>query len=341
MFPWRSRSAVHLLLVIDVCLGDVLRLCAFNVQVFGRSKMSKPGVAEVLAKVVRRCDVMLIQEIRDSSSEAIQELLSAVNAEGDDFEMFLSPRLGRSTSKEQYGFFFRKSEVVLTPKYLVEGKLGAAFARPPYIVEVLPRHAASWRSWPVGLIPLHATPKKVFEELSSLEGVYSEYAKKSFLGRAAALVLGDLNAGCGYLSSKKKEELSMPHFQWYIDDDADTTTGKSVCPYDRFLAAGPAQSMILKGSASVFRFDAEYGLDASSALDVSDHYPIEILLQWPNADLELALPVALLLGGSIFLLGLLAGYCKAMCKSWRSSAATRQSRPVRSQALTGIALRQF
>jgi hypothetical protein len=44
--------------------GDTIKVASFNIQVFGTSKLGKPEVMDVLAKVVRRFDVVAIQEVR-------------------------------------------------------------------------------------------------------------------------------------------------------------------------------------------------------------------------------------------------------------------------------------
>ena len=76
-----------------------LKICAFNIQIFGRTKFGKPAVVNTLSKViefgvqltfnlnftanpiqiVRQCDVVLIQEIRDSSETIIYKFLDVVN----------------------------------------------------------------------------------------------------------------------------------------------------------------------------------------------------------------------------------------------------------------------
>jgi len=39
---------------------------SFNIQIFGKTKASKPKVMEVIAKIIRTYDIFVIQEVRDS-----------------------------------------------------------------------------------------------------------------------------------------------------------------------------------------------------------------------------------------------------------------------------------
>lgn len=71
-------------------------------------------------------------------------------------------------------------------------------------------------------------------------------------------------------------------FTWLLDDDVDTNVATSSCAYDRFVIGGDDMHMAYEAdSATVFYFDEEYGLDHEQTKDVSDHYPIELLLR-PN-----------------------------------------------------------
>ena len=85
---------------------------AFNIQIFGKSKMSKPEVAQTLVAILRRYDLVLIQEIRDQSGDAILQLLKALNTvQEEPYLLILSERLGRTSSKEQYGFLYKPNKL--------------------------------------------------------------------------------------------------------------------------------------------------------------------------------------------------------------------------------------
>jgi len=73
--------------------------------------MQQEDVVDVLVKILIRYDLVLIQEIRDSEEKWTQELLNVLNSKchaDDKYDMIISDRLGRTASKEQYGFFYRK-----------------------------------------------------------------------------------------------------------------------------------------------------------------------------------------------------------------------------------------
>lgn len=86
--------------------NETLRIGAFNIQVFGVTKASKPEVMDVLADIIRTYDVIAIQEIRDASQTALSALVDLVNTDGSQYDYVVSERLGRTTSMEQYAYIF-------------------------------------------------------------------------------------------------------------------------------------------------------------------------------------------------------------------------------------------
>jgi len=81
----RSKHALDLLQAHERQYIDdegTLRLGAFNIQVFGTTKASKPDVMDVLGKIIRNYDVVAIQEIRDKSQTALPALVDTVNSDG-------------------------------------------------------------------------------------------------------------------------------------------------------------------------------------------------------------------------------------------------------------------
>jgi len=59
--------------------NETLRIGAFNIQVFGVTKASKPEVMDILADIIRTYDIIAIQEIRDASQIALSSLVDLVN----------------------------------------------------------------------------------------------------------------------------------------------------------------------------------------------------------------------------------------------------------------------
>jgi hypothetical protein len=82
---------------------------------FGPSKAGNPEVIAIIAEIIRRFDIVAVQEIRDSTGEAVVTLRTAVNATGARYEYVIGPREGRTSSKEQYAFFYNTSTIAVLP----------------------------------------------------------------------------------------------------------------------------------------------------------------------------------------------------------------------------------
>jgi len=84
------------------------------------------------------------------------------------------------------------------------------------------------------LVGLHTQPTNATVEINHLVEVYEDAV--SHFGVTSALILGDLNAGCSYLSRTRYNKLRLvtdARFTWLINSTVDTTTSASHCPYDR------------------------------------------------------------------------------------------------------------
>nr|XP_054751436.1 deoxyribonuclease-1-like [Lytechinus pictus]XP_054751437.1 deoxyribonuclease-1-like [Lytechinus pictus] len=267
------HSALTVVTVIAVICNvvDSVTICAFNIQVLGKTKMGKPDVVEVLTKIIKRYDMVLIQEIRDADQVAIYQLLDEVNsASGNQYAMALGPRVGRTSSKEQYAYFYKHSEFQVKGSFTYE-EPNDEFEREPYVVNFKSLKSLSVSDFTV--IGLHAKPDDAVNEIDSLPAVYEEAAKK--YGTDASIIMGDLNADCSYVGQNDWDDISLwtdNRFDWLIADNADTTVSSTNCAYDRIVLAGIDEGD--RSSGFVFNFQSYYRLTQEEAKDVSDHYPV-------------------------------------------------------------------
>ncbi|ELU01904.1 hypothetical protein CAPTEDRAFT_100138 [Capitella teleta] len=257
-----------------------LRISAFNIQVFGVSKMEKPHVVEILEQILVQYDITLIQEIRDASETAIYELLDVVNAAtSDPYDIVLSERLGRTTSKEQYAYFYRPSKFSYVKEYQwPEDREGNDwFERPPFTVHF---QANGFSLGDFAYSGIHVKPDDAVAEIDHLVDVFDGVADIWGSSNPSGWIIGgDLNAGCTYVRPGDWENIRLrteSRFTWIIDDDVDTTVSPTQCAYDRFVLTGHVANSFIGGTAKAFNFRDEYGLDDDWTKEVSDHWPVEM-----------------------------------------------------------------
>ena len=313
-----SSFALSLVMCVACAAGSgepSLLIGAFNVQVFGDSKSSKPAVMQRLVRIIRRYDIILVQEVRDKDGSAAAKLLSDINdgaessgVRGEAFKLLLGERLGRSNSKEQYAWFYRDARVrpinasvdaVPDPRDVWEREpmlvywdtrpqssltLTSSFSEDPASVD--PTHIFA-------TLGIHVDPDDAVREIDELVGPVDKALADGLAG-LGVLVLGDLNADCSYLTktewkciredtcSTTQMRLWDPNkYVWLLNDTVDTTTSNSDCAYDRFVYAPPAPcanemcSDRISG-VGVYNFQREFSLSQEDAKEVSDHFPIEL-----------------------------------------------------------------
>uniref|UniRef100_A0A672G4P0 Deoxyribonuclease n=1 Tax=Salarias fasciatus TaxID=181472 RepID=A0A672G4P0_SALFA len=270
-------------------VASSLKICAFNVQSFGESKANNRKVMGILLKILSRCDLCLIQEVRDSKGEVIQALVKDLNRyqQSNSYSYVESERLGRTTYKEQYVYIYRNNKLKVKDQYQYP-KVGGegtnetdVFSRGPFIVRF---HSSTTLVKDLILIGQHTSPKRAMKEMDELYTVFKWIYKN--WKTENVMILGDLNAGCSYVTTKGWRAVRLrsdPRFRWLIGDEQDTTVRESThCAYDRIIVHGrEIMAGIEPGSAQPFNFKKDLRLTEAEALEVSDHFPVEVDMR-PN-----------------------------------------------------------
>ncbi|NXU48820.1 DNSL2 protein, partial [Turnix velox] len=273
-----TALALSLLTTALLCpVTAMLHIGAFNIQAFGDTKMSSEGVASIIVSILRRYDVVLVQEVRDSDLSAVTQLMDQLNsASTSSYDYEISEPLGRENYKEMYLFIYRTGIVSVVDTYQYEDPQDI-FSREPFILRVSAPHTK------VGefvLVPLHSAPHDAVAEIDALYDVYLAILNK--WGTDNIMFLGDFNADCAYVQPSDWSSIrlrSSDVFKWLIPDGTDTTVGKSDCAYDRIVVCGSKlKKSIVPNSAAVYDFQHASRLDQEEALAISDHYPVEVKL---------------------------------------------------------------
>uniref|UniRef100_F6V9S2 Deoxyribonuclease 1L3 n=3 Tax=Equus TaxID=9789 RepID=F6V9S2_HORSE len=281
--------ACLLLLLLSVHSALGLRICSFNVRSFGESKKENRNTMDVIVKVIKRCDIILLMEIKDSNNMICPTLMEKLNGNsrrGITYNYVISSRLGRNTYKEQYAFLYKEKLVSVKKRYLYHDyQAGDAdvFSREPFVI---------WFQSPYTavkdfvIVPLHTTPDTSVKEIDELADVYVDVKRR---WKAENFIfMGDFNAGCSYVPKKAWKNIRLRTdlgFVWLIGDEEDTTVKSSTkCAYDRIVLRGrEIVSSVVPKSNSVFNFQKSYALTEEEALGVSDHFPVEFKLQSSRA----------------------------------------------------------
>lgn len=253
---------------VPVDPGDTVRIATFNIQVFGTSKEQESNVMDALATIVRKYDVVAIQEIRCSDQELIPRFVERINADGGHYRHILGPRLGRTTSKEQYAFLYNAAKIEL-----IEGSVETVpdpadrLHREPLIARFRVRGPPADEAFTFTLINIHTDPDEVKTELDALADVFQQ-VRERHPQEDDFILLGDLNA-----SAKKLRKLGrLPGMKSVLQSHQKTNT-RLTKSYDNILFDRRATVEYL-GGAGVLNLMDEFGLTEREALRISDHMPV-------------------------------------------------------------------
>ena len=270
MNPTLKKLSIVLLVFAAICStclqAETIKIASFNIQIFGKTKASKPHVMSELASIVRKYDIVAIQEIKDVNGKVPPLFKKEINSDGSSYDYVISERGGNqpddSRSQEQYAYFYNTDKISLIQDLgLYDDSGDDDFQREPYVA----RFQAVNGDFSFVLITVHTKPEEAISEIKSLHHVFV-WAKSIVPQEDDFIALGDFNAGCKYANSTDFTNTAIANnYKWIIPDGADTNfSPNTACAYDRIV--------ITKGT------DIEYmdnwGIGSVSSKKVSDHFPV-------------------------------------------------------------------
>ncbi len=247
--------------------GETIKIATFNIQVFGQSKLSKPRVMELLARIVRQFDVVAIQEIRSRDQDVMPRFVELINAAGRNYDFVIGPRIGDTSSKEQYAYVFDRQtiEVDRTFLYTVNDP-DNLLHREPLVSWFRTRGPNPEDAFTFTLVNIHTDPDIVATELSVMDDVF-RVVRDYGQGEDDVIVLGDFNADDQHLG----ELGQIPGISWAI---AGVPTNVSrTRQYDN-IVFHQISTTEFTGRGGVFDFLRKYDLTTEQAEEVSDHFPV-------------------------------------------------------------------
>jgi endonuclease/exonuclease/phosphatase family metal-dependent hydrolase len=245
--------------------SERIRICTFNIQVFGVSKMSKPRVPGMLADIVSRFDLIAVQEVRSARPEPVERFMTLLP---ERYGYVLGPREGRSSSREQFWIIYD------TEKLTVLG------------VETWPDPQDCFERNPLGvyfqtkgkfdfiLVDVHVRPDSAAEEIAAMPELAAGF--RNLWQEEDLLLVGDFNADGSYYDETALSTV-FPGDEYLIvtGNDLDTTVAAGDNSYDRIIISSSA----LEDYAfrlGVLRFEEHFDFDALPVRpgELSDHYPV-------------------------------------------------------------------
>ncbi|MCU0983127.1 MAG: endonuclease/exonuclease/phosphatase family protein [Pirellulaceae bacterium] len=247
--------------------SPTVKIASFNIQVFGTSKLQKTPVMQVLADVVRRFDLVAIQEIRSVDDTVVPQFVALINSTGVRYDFVIGPRLGRTNSKEQYAMLYDSSRIEVDPSsvYTVPDPQDLLH-REPLVARFRPRGVPPNQAFTFSLVNIHTDPDETVTELNALADVFVG-VQQNGTGEDDVILLGDINVDEYRLGNLGR----LPGIG-YVVAGVPTNTRRDKT-YDN-IVFDRRTTVEYTGRWGVLDLMQEYSLTSAQALEVSDHMPV-------------------------------------------------------------------
>ena len=248
--------------------APTISIGSFNIQVFGVDKLSDQAVMSYLVDVVRKFDILAIQELRSTDDTIIPRFVQMINQGGQfQYGYVVGPREGYTTSKEQYVFLYNEQKLERVDQGMVVPHPNRALHRDPLCATFRCRTADPRYGFSFTLMNIQTDPDMVPTEVNALADVW-QLAHQSFPYEDDFILLGDFNA-----SPRQFGRLGqIPNIYCAISPEMPTNTAGTQC-YDNLVFDRLATSEF-QGQFGVFDLASYYRITKAQAQLISDHQPV-------------------------------------------------------------------
>ena len=268
---------------------------SFNIQSFGKAKMSKPAVVGALVDITRRFDILAIQELREKDQTVIPIFLEYINQNGDAYAAAVGPRQGYVVTGKTTRYFEQSVFIYDTEKIEIVGNSYAAIDqanimhRPPFVGQFRCKTTDPNRQpFSFNLMNVHIDPDDAHQEFVAMQPIINEIYQQH-PHEDDFILLGDFN----------DEPHKYARYQWMRQQHAalppqwKTNTAMTKA-YDN-IVFDKAFTTEFTGQAGVMNLMEEYGLSKDDAKHISDHMPVWAVFSSYEAvpDRQAATPAAI------------------------------------------------
>ena len=220
-----------------------------------------------LVDIVRRFDLLAIQEVRNIDQSVIPQFIRQINADGSRYSYIVGHRQGYTQSKEQYVYLYDTAKFRLTSRPYEAPNPNGAMHRPPLVASFECTQAAPGQGFSFTLLNLHVDPDTVDREFAALETLMPAIAA-NHQGEDDIIVLGDFNDSEKGIRRYRwlQNQLPLVRSTW----STKVRSGRSI---DN-IVIDSARTAEYRNQSGVLDIARHYGLNEQQALLVSDHFPV-------------------------------------------------------------------
>ena len=239
---------------------------SWSLDGFGPTKLANVDVRRYVAKVVRRFDVMAIQQVASIERDVVPRLVDEINRGENRYDFVVGPSTGPTGRGEQLAFIYDTStiEVDRRGSYSVSDP-DDRYLYDPLVAWFRAAGPPSGQAWTFSLVNVRIDLARAAEEVQTLRTLIDAVAADG-RGEDDVLVAGLLQADDAYLlpSLGTGTALAVRH--------------RTTDIYDRYqtdnIVINTSRTTEYLGRGGIFDFAREYGLGQNEAEAITSHLPI-------------------------------------------------------------------
>jgi deoxyribonuclease-1-like protein len=246
---------------------STIRIATFNLGPLDQNKISKPQVVNRLAQVIRRFDLVAVQDVQARNRAILAQLVEQVNADARHYNVVVPPDVDQDVVHQYSAFLFDRATIQVDPStvYLVNDPAGR-FRRPPLVASFRARGPDASQAFTFTLINVHTDPERAAVEVSLLADVFRAVRDN---GRSEddVILLGDLGTDERHLG----QMALVPNITCAVFGMPTTTRGTEIS--DNILFDFRATKEFT-GKSGVVDLMRELGLSMPETIETASHLPV-------------------------------------------------------------------
>jgi hypothetical protein len=249
-----------------------IRIVSVNFGPLDQAKLARQQVAGTLVQVIRRFDVVALQDVQARDQGPLVQLVEQVNAQGRHYDFAVPPRVGRDPVRQYNAFVFDGDRVEIDRATIVSvDERSGQFRHAPLAAAFRARGPAESEAFTFALVNVSTPSDRVEEELPLLAGFYRAIRDRPIGGSGRreddVILLGTLGTDDAHLGPLQQ----LPNATCAISGAPTTTRANRLV--DNILFDRRA-TVEFTHRCGVLDLRREFNLTPQEELQASDHLPV-------------------------------------------------------------------
>jgi hypothetical protein len=244
-----------------------IRIVSVNFGPLDQAKLARQQVAGTLVQVIRRFDVVALQDVQARDQGPLVQLVEQVNAQGRHYDFAVPPRVGRDPVRQYNAFVFDGDRVEIDRATIVSvDERSGQFRHAPLAAAFRARGPAESEAFTFALVNVSTPSDRVEEELGSLLQLFRA-VRRDRPDEDDVILLGTLGADDAHLGPLQE----VPNATCAISGVPTTTRANRLVDNILFDRRATVEFAHRSGVLDLRR---EFNLTPQEELQVSDHLPV-------------------------------------------------------------------